>query len=373
MCGGQGIRFIIFLIAGFIFTLPIDADCALRVKPELTLRGEYTDNFDLKEEEGFITYLYPKINLQLLGKTHLEFGYTLRYSYYSIGERYDDISHLITCLANRELTRRLSIDVGSTLFEPVEPVTIGEYGIFEGEERYYTSNRANLVLRYLVARNIIGYLRYHYGARDYKDTTLSDSEKEEIGLDLAGRLSPATTINLEYVYEGREHLRPLNLLSTSHTIGLRLEHLLGYQLKTIFNIGYEHRKDEGEPSIEDELYGVTLIYRRTRRDTGTIDYTFRLMSDYEGSAYRNQRIRLRIERLITRTSSLSVGTYYGYVSYVRVRRNDKLWGLGIMIRWQLHEDILFNLRYGWGKRDSNEYGKDYIVNRGGIEIKYTFW
>ncbi|MDI6703966.1 MAG: hypothetical protein QME40_04790 [bacterium] len=376
MCECQGVKLIIFSVAisGFIFALPIsNVDCALRIIPKITLREEYTDNFDLKGKGGFITYLYPEISFWFLGKTYLEFGYTLKYSHYSIDDIEDEVSHFITCLADRKLTRRLSIDARGTLFEPVEPVTIDEYGMFKREEKYYTSNKADLVLRYLVAKNIVGNLKYYYRFLNYKETSLSDLDRQEIGLDLAGRLSSTTTLSLEYAYERRNYLSPLDLLSIGHTVDLRLDHLLTYRIKAIFDVGYAYRKDEREPSIEDELYGVTLIYKGSRRDIGTINYDFRLMEDYEGSSYRDQRIRFRIERLMTRASSLSVGSYYGYITYVRSRRNDKLWGLGIRMGWQPHEDILFNFRYGWEERDSSESGKDYVVNRCSIEIRYTFW
>ena len=412
---------------------PLPAAYRITLQPSISVSEEYTNNFDLTEEDKeseWITTISPSLALNVLGKTEgLNLNYTPGFSLYAKNEEDSTIRHSASLGAWKQLSKhlRLSIDNSYTRTEePYETVTIPlspeevqglepeDYTIRRDRDPHSSYNgRLNLDYQFGKKDNL-GF-SYRFRRTWDENPGIEDSIEHSPEANLSYWLTPHWGTEYSVGYTRGEFTEDTDTFD-EWTLGYKLIHnfnrfwdgffeykhtFMNYQGETedyqVFDpslginwrfakdgslslsLGYyvqdkEDSDNESNLSVSGDLSKGFDISRRTSfRITGG--------SGYEQSYFGAENLGFtvyyegqgRLTHALTKhlNSDLSVSYRRNEYKDEEPERDDNIWSFEGGLTWQFIERASLSLTDTYRVVDSNQEGEDYEENKVMLSITYT--
>jgi hypothetical protein len=197
----------LFALFTLVFLAPSSFAAEVLFTPDLTARGEYTDNLFLTnedEEDDVITVVGAGFDLDVLGKVSgMELKFLPAYAFYKDNSDLDTWRLLGELLAYSGLTQRTRIELRNQIQRtedplPVPPVPdiraptplIPTDTTRRADREPYLDNVANLNLSHQFGREDLFNIGYTYGLLNNDDPNLDDNQRHIPNVDLTYWFSP---------------------------------------------------------------------------------------------------------------------------------------------------------------------------------------
>jgi hypothetical protein len=365
----------------------------LRLKPALSVKEEYTDNFfqeKSNEKDDYMTTVSPGLMLQLpMGKHLFQVDYHADIIYLSEYDKYDTNEHFADTVLDLNFPGGLSAKFANNYSSTSNPPT------YDGDRRkkYYQNDSSGEISYKSADRYKVDVKYGHTVKRMEEEADETDSFDEDKGeITFSYRILPKTSILLEY---GLSHVDNEDKGATStdnnnQKIWLGISWDPTAKLNGTIKGGYI-TKDYEEAAFKNRYdYGmlIDLSFNKSEYTSIKLTGSRRIVetavtleqADY-GPEYVSTGGSLSFNHKFTRKVGTVIDLSYTLDEYLEEgtlgtpegkKRKDTLFSGGIALNFKIQKWLGFDLGYKYNKKDSNFDTNDYKENRVMAKISIVF-
>ena len=360
--------------------------------------GNGTNNTTEVKESDWITHLMPALmlNYELDERGSLKLGYQGDFAYYGTLEDNDWKTHNGIFGLDYQAPGGLILGISEFYSNAEDPYSQdNEYKLgVPKTERWSNDLKTKVGYDFGNRIRVFGYFNFY--KQDYEEEAdyTQDYDDREGGVGLESKLLPKTWGFIRYHYGERDyftHPPGLGLTDTNdadsdwHRINLGLTWDPGAKLRGELNFGYKW-EDHDNPldaggetydSKDDWLASTSVTYTATSTTTLTLDImrAIRMTGGNSKEFYEDTGIGLNLMQMIYAKFRLTAGARYRDHQYnqpAAIKREDDNYDANIGLGYQIQEWLNADVGYSYQKKDSNEEANSYTDNQFMISLSGVY-
>ncbi len=396
--------FFLISILNLMMELPVLADPVFTIKPRFAGTWRTDNNFYKADENErtVYTYLYePGIDVGFkTAKSYVSLDYTMNifeyddrddpYPWQTGNQAEDDdyVGHTAFLDAKTKPFERLTIGLEDGFYYTRDPAQTDQFSNSIDRELYYVNRLTPIVYYDFNPIFAIG-ARYRNTKIDYDPRTHEDSVENRGIFDLIYSFNEKTSIDLEYQYWAKDFE-----LTTSDYTSNQISLIIRNQFKYFFiegGAGY-HEREFDDPMLEDIdtfTYRIEITGQNPPAPEELVKSYISFISEwnfndqyYGENYYEAHRLTLEAGHLFLKKITVNVEGYYQNSDYERTYgytgngeyklREDHTYMIAGSLGYWFTDWLLFSVKAGYEKRNSNIDGYDYSNTFGLAKLDFRF-
>jgi hypothetical protein len=381
----------------------------LTVVPGLTLKQEYDDNIYLGngtndgielEEEDWISHVMPALLFAYempADRGAVTLGYSGDFAFYGETEDNNWENHTIDFSADYRAPAGLILSLSNRYVDAEDPLgTNNEYQTGVPQIKRW-SDAFNAKLGYEFDRiKIFGFFKYYEQDFDDDADFSQDWDDHELGIGFQTRFLPKTWGFLRYHYGERDYTSHPSAFPASgdeatdgdyewHRVNGGLTWDAGAKLSGELNFGYKWRDYDNQTDVFGNLYdsrdtwiaATSLTYLATANTTLilTISREIRETGSNSNQYFEDTGGGLRLSQTILTRFTLNAGVLYSNNDYnlpVNSPREDDNLDVDIGLEYEIGDYLTAGCGYAYSRKDSNDPSFDYTSNVFMVSLKGVY-
>lgn len=367
----------------------------LKITPGLALQGVYDDNIYLGNgtnnttelvESDWITHVMPAFgfNYSLQQRGSLSLGYKGDLAYYTDNDDNDWRTHKGMFNLSYQAPGGLIVGISDIYNNAEDPYgSLEQYRIGLKTERWNNDLKTNIGYAFANRFRVMGFYNLYKQDYDLERDYTQDYDVHEFGLGLQMRFLPKTLGFVRYHFGERDYFsHPTGTASNESNdsdfdwqrvnagltwdTGARMigELNLGYQLKD-----YDNEFDASTPPqrYEDKntwTASTQVAFRATPTKTLTLSITraLRESGSDTNEYFEDTGIGINLQQVIRTKFTLTMGTVYSQNDYNKPRA-DNNYKANIGLEYRIRDWLRTGVGYRYKKKDSSDAENDYTDNQ----------
>ena len=374
----------------------------LEVVPSLAVEELYDDNIYLGngtnnttelEESDWITHVMPALgfNYSLQQRGSLSLGYKGDLAYYSDNDDNDWQTHEGMFDVSYQAPGGLILGVNNVYTDAEDPYgSLEQYRIGLKTERWNNDLKTKTGYNFGNRFSIIAFYNFYKQDYDLKRDYTQDYDVNEFGIGLRMWLLPKTWGFVRYHFGERDFFsHPAGTASNEtndsdfdwHRVNAGLTWDTTAKIIGELNLGYQWKDYDNELDTDGNRYedkntwiASTKVAFRARPTTMlalSLTRALRELGSDTNEYFEDTGIGMNLQQAILRRITMSVGGVYSQNDYNTSREDDN-YELKISLDYRIGDWLTAGVGYGYNKKDSNRAANDYTDNQFMISLSAVY-